>query len=117
MTEQLTLAVDTPQLTWQPPDTRAGCNRDPAAGPGSCAHWWGGCDKAEKRGCYRRWATSDAILAHWSALAPEAWATAPEALAPLTAGHLRDQCLIEIRMPEGERWQWRRRPARQEEAA
>lgn len=39
---------------WAPPKAKGkfGCGRDPEAGPGSCYHWWDGCPKAEKRGCY-----------------------------------------------------------------
>lgn len=108
MSEQLSLAVETPQLTWTPPKTRNACTRDPAAGPGSCWYWWEGCPKAADRGCYRGWATSDALLAHWAGAAPDDWTSAPDALAPVTAGRLKDQGRIEIHQPEGERWQWRR---------
>lgn len=31
-----------------------------AAGPGTCYHWWEGCPKAEKRGCYQLWARAQA---------------------------------------------------------
>lgn len=51
------LGLDTPlQMTWHRPKSKDGCRRDPAAGPGTCWHWWDGCPKADKRGCYLIWA-------------------------------------------------------------
>ena len=44
------------QTTWLRPKKASGCRRDPAAGPGTCYHWWEGCPDAEKRGCFSRWA-------------------------------------------------------------
>lgn len=45
-----------PQPTsWSRPKGKHACGRDPAAGPGSCYHWWDGCPRAEKRGCYLHW--------------------------------------------------------------
>lgn len=44
-----------PQPNWQPAKGKAGCGRDPAAGPGTCWHWWEGCPNAAKRGCYQLW--------------------------------------------------------------
>ncbi len=117
MSEQLELAVTAPQLAWSRPKGRHACGRDPMAGPGSCALWWEGCPKAEKRGCYRLWAKSDAVLNHWASQAPQAWTDAPEDLPPVSAGHLRDKGLIEIREPEDARWQWRRAPTEKDRAA
>lgn len=51
-----TLFPDPLQMTWHRPKHRAGCGRDPAAGPGSCYFWYEGCPKAEHRGCYQLWA-------------------------------------------------------------
>ena len=48
------------QMVWHAPKKRDGCGRDPAAGPGTCYHWWEGCPKAEKRGCYQLWARAQA---------------------------------------------------------
>lgn len=51
------LNIDEPlQMTWRMPRKSSGCRRDPAAGPGTCSHWWGGCPKASERGCYLLWA-------------------------------------------------------------
>jgi hypothetical protein len=50
------LFSDPIQTTWQRPKKASGCRRDPAAGPGSCFHWWEGCPDNIKRGCYLRWA-------------------------------------------------------------
>ncbi|WP_292648352.1 hypothetical protein [Mesorhizobium sp.] len=52
--EQLSLTLP-PAETWARPKGKHNCRRDPAAGPGSCWHWWEGCPKAEKRGCYQLW--------------------------------------------------------------
>lgn len=41
--------------SWSRPKGKHACGRDPAAGPGSCYHWWDGCPRAEKRGCYLHW--------------------------------------------------------------
>lgn len=41
---------------WTRPRGKQACGRDPAAGPGTCWHWWEGCPRAEKRGCYLLWA-------------------------------------------------------------
>lgn len=49
-----------PPTTWSRPKGRHGCGRDPAAGPGTCWHWWDGCPRAEKRGCYLLWRKSQA---------------------------------------------------------
>lgn len=111
MSEQLTLAVETPQLSWRPGLGRAACSRDPAAGPGSCYHWWEGCTKPDKRGCYLAWARSDAVLTHWRDRAPPDWTPAPDDLPTATAATLNKQGLIEIREPKDARWQWRRKPA------
>lgn len=54
MSKQIELQLPQP-ATWTPPRGRHTCGRDPAAGPGSCFHWWGGCEKAEKLGCYLLW--------------------------------------------------------------
>lgn len=53
------LALPEP-ATWTKPKGRAGCGRDPNAGPGSCWHWWEGCPDAKKRGCYMDWLRSTA---------------------------------------------------------
>jgi hypothetical protein len=52
---QLSLFDSAPASTWTRPEGKSACGRDPAAGPGSCHHWWDGCPKAEKRGCYLLW--------------------------------------------------------------
>ncbi len=44
------------QMTWHRHSRNGGCSRDPAAGPGTCWHWWEGCPKATERGCYQQWA-------------------------------------------------------------
>lgn len=44
---------------WPKPPARGGCGRDPAAGPGSCTYWFEGCPKADKRGCYQKWAHAE----------------------------------------------------------
>lgn len=49
------LSLDLTQETWQRPKGKHACTRDPKAGPASCWHWWDGCPKAEKRGCYLAW--------------------------------------------------------------
>jgi hypothetical protein len=36
------------------------CGRDPAAGPGTCWHWWEGCPNPEKRNCYLAWSKQQA---------------------------------------------------------
>lgn len=52
-----TLNLTSPlQMIWHRPKKKGGCGRDPAAGPGSCYHWFEGCPKAEERGCYQLWA-------------------------------------------------------------
>lgn len=55
-TSQMALALPTP-TTWTRPKGKgkSTCGRDPAAGPGTCWHWWGGCPQAERRGCYQLW--------------------------------------------------------------
>jgi len=52
--EQRDLALP-PPATWTRPKGKHTCGRDPAAGPGTCWHWWEGCPKAEFRGCYFLW--------------------------------------------------------------
>jgi hypothetical protein len=49
--EQLALELS-PATPWSRPKGKSTCGRDPDAGPGTCWHWWDGCPKAEKRGCY-----------------------------------------------------------------
>jgi hypothetical protein len=49
--EQLDLTLPS-TAAWTRPRGKSTCGRDPAAGPGTCHHWWDGCPKAEKRGCY-----------------------------------------------------------------
>ena len=55
VTETLPLFDAPVQPTWQPSTGRLTCGRDPNAGAASCWHWWEGCPKAEKRGCYVHW--------------------------------------------------------------
>ncbi len=52
------------QMNWHRPKGKAGCGRDPAAGPGTCFHWWEGCPKGEQRGCYLIWARAHAAAGH-----------------------------------------------------
>lgn len=54
MPEQATLPLPAP-ATWSPPKGKQACGRNPSAGPGTCWHWWDGCPRAEKRGCYQLW--------------------------------------------------------------
>lgn len=55
------LPLDTQlQMTWAAPKSKKGCRRDPAAGPGTCYHWWEGCPDAAVRGCYMIWARAHA---------------------------------------------------------
>lgn len=56
MAEQIELTLSQPGA-WTPPKAKGkfGCGCDPAAGPGTCYHWWDGCPKAKKRGCYLLW--------------------------------------------------------------
>jgi hypothetical protein len=49
--EQLALALPA-AATWTSPKGKGACGRDHAAGLGTCWHWWDGCPKAKKRGCY-----------------------------------------------------------------
>ncbi len=55
MQQQPDLFEAAPPPGWTPPKGKMACGRDPAMGPGTCWHWWEGCPKAEKRGCYSLW--------------------------------------------------------------
>lgn len=55
MGEQLALFADVSPSQWVRPTVRGACGRDPAAGPGSCYHWWESCPRAASRGCYQLW--------------------------------------------------------------
>ena len=113
MSEQLALDIPSVQTTWSPPKGRHTCGRDPAAGPGSCLHWWEGCPQAEKRGCFKIWAPSPELLAYWADKAPRDWSAPPHDLHPVTAGHLREARRIEIRTVQDERWEWRLTPTQE----
>lgn len=51
---QAQLALSSP-ATWTRPKGKGSCGRDPAAGPGTCYHWWDGCPRPDQRGCYIAW--------------------------------------------------------------
>lgn len=52
-----------PPATWSRPKGKHSSGRDPAAGPGTCYHWWDGCPRAAKRGCYLAWAREQRRMA------------------------------------------------------
>lgn len=54
MADQAQLPLPPPD-TWTRPKGKGACTRNPAAGPGTCWHWWELCPRAEERGCYVLW--------------------------------------------------------------
>lgn len=52
---------------WTRPKGKGACGRDPEAGPGTCWHWWDGCPRPERRGCYLLWRQTQADAAGRSA--------------------------------------------------